>query len=164
MQFFSDESKLFLKEHLSKKNLSKREVEVVMLVIKGLTNREVANELCVAEKTVKFHLTNVYKKMNISRRSQIFWVLPLVDFININDRTTKNPNMVASPANSNSNNSSQTEHSENSEEGATIPFRQVYLQSKIVSSNSFQTAQRKFRRGNYYFVPAGISTVKDRIK
>ena len=85
MQAFSESSKKFLKEYLLKKNLSKREVEVVMLVLQGLTNREVANNLCVAEKTVKFHLTNVYKKMKISRRSQIFWTLPLADFIGMNE-------------------------------------------------------------------------------
>ena len=86
MQTFSEDSKKFLQEYLLKKNLSKREVEVVMLVLQGLTNREVANNLCVAEKTVKFHLTNVYKKMKISRRSQIFWTLPLADFIGINEK------------------------------------------------------------------------------
>ncbi|MCY4512072.1 MAG: helix-turn-helix transcriptional regulator, partial [Bdellovibrionales bacterium] len=85
MQSFSEDSKKFLRKDLLKKNLSKREIEVVMLVLEGSTNREVAHDLCVAEKTVKFHLTNVYKKLNISRRSQIFWKLPLADFISINE-------------------------------------------------------------------------------
>ena len=85
MQSFSEDSKKFLRKDLLKKNLSKREIEVVMLVLEGSTNREVADNLCVAEKTVKFHLTNVYKKLNISRRSQIFWKLPLADFISINE-------------------------------------------------------------------------------
>ena len=86
MQSFSEDSKKFLRKDLLKKNLSKREIEVVMLVLEGSTNREVAHNLCVAEKTVKFHLTNVYKKLNISRRSQIFWKLPLADFISINEK------------------------------------------------------------------------------
>ena len=86
MQSFSEDSKQFLRKDLLRKNLSKREIEVVMLVLQGLTNREVAHNLCVAEKTVKFHLTNVYKKLKISRRSQIFWTLPLADFININEK------------------------------------------------------------------------------
>ena len=86
MQSFSEDSKKFLRKDLLKKNLSKREIEVVMLVLEGSTNREVAHKLCVAEKTVKFHLTNVYKKLNISRRSQIFWKLPLADFISINEK------------------------------------------------------------------------------
>ena len=88
MQSFSEESKKFLKEYLLKKRLSKREIEVVMLVIQGLTNREVAGRLCIAEKTVKFHLTNVYKRLSISRRSQIFWALPLADFIALNKKNS----------------------------------------------------------------------------
>jgi len=52
-----------------------------VLVLQGLTNRQVADKLCVAEKTVKFHLTNIYKRMKISRRSQIVWTLPLGDFV-----------------------------------------------------------------------------------
>lgn len=91
MQPFSENSKIFLKNHLSQK-LSRREVEVVVLVLEGLTNREVANQLCVAEKTVKFHLTNIYKKLNISRRSQIIWTLPLSDFV----EARRNPSIVNS--------------------------------------------------------------------
>lgn len=84
-QPFSEDSKAFLKNHLAHK-LSRREVEVVVLVLEGMTNREVANQLCVAEKTVKFHLTNIYKKLNISRRSQIIWTLPLADFIGAKEK------------------------------------------------------------------------------
>ena len=53
---------------MRKKNLSRSEVEVVILVLQGLINREAANQFCVAEKTIKFHLGNAYKKLNISRR------------------------------------------------------------------------------------------------
>ena len=86
MQPLSEDDKILLKNHFSQElKLSKREAEVGVLVFEGLTNREVANQLCVAEKTVKFHLTNIYKKLNISRRSQISrflgWTLPHSDFI-----------------------------------------------------------------------------------
>ena len=70
-----------IKTYLQEKGLSKRESEVVILVVQGLTNKQVADRLCVAEKTVKFHLTNVYKRMRISRRSQIIWTLPMAQFI-----------------------------------------------------------------------------------
>ena len=70
-----------IKNYLQKRGLSKRESEVVILVVQGLTNKQVADQLCVAEKTVKFHLTNVYKRMKISRRSQIIWTLPMARFI-----------------------------------------------------------------------------------
>lgn len=78
---FSKEGVDFLKDHLIERGLSKREIEVVVLVLQGLTNKQVADKLCVAEKTVKFHLTNIYKRMKISRRSQIVWTLPLEGFL-----------------------------------------------------------------------------------
>ena len=66
-----------LRDFLLQKGLSNREVEVAELVSKGLANKEVADQLFVTEKTVKFHLTNIYKKMNIKSRSQlIVWCLP----------------------------------------------------------------------------------------
>jgi len=70
-----------IRTYLQERGLSKRESEVVILVVQGLTNKQVADQLCVAEKTVKFHLTNVYKRMKISRRSQIIWTLPMAQFI-----------------------------------------------------------------------------------
>ncbi len=78
---FSEEGIIYLKTHLAEQGLSRRETEVVVLVLQGLTNKQVADKLCVAEKTVKFHLTNIYKRMKISRRSQIVWTLPLGDFV-----------------------------------------------------------------------------------
>ena len=90
---FSEEKKKFLRDHFYSKNLSKCEVEVVILVLQGHTNSKAASELCVAEKTVKFHLTNVYKKLKISRRTEIVWTLPLADFIRI-EEPKKEPNPV----------------------------------------------------------------------
>ena len=52
-----------LRDVLIQKGLSNREAEVAELVSKGLSNKEVANQLFVTEKTVKFHLTNIYKKI-----------------------------------------------------------------------------------------------------
>lgn len=51
--------------------LSNREAEVAVLVAKGLSNKEVANQLFVTEKTIKFHLTNIYKKINVKSRAQL---------------------------------------------------------------------------------------------
>ena len=83
MQYLSPERKTFLRDHFRRKNLSRSETEVVILVLQGLINKEVANRLCVAEKTIKFHLGNSYKKLNISRRSQLIWTLPLADFVGV---------------------------------------------------------------------------------
>ena len=76
-----------LRDVLIQKGLSNREAEVAELVSKGLSNKEVANQLFVTEKTVKFHLTNIYKKMNVKSRAQlIVWCLPHLGFVE-NDAT-----------------------------------------------------------------------------
>ncbi len=71
-----------LRDVLISKGLSNREAEVAELVTQGLSNKEVANRLFVTEKTVKFHLTNIYKKMSVKSRAQlIVWCLPHMSFI-----------------------------------------------------------------------------------
>jgi len=51
-----------------KKDLTPREREVLRLLIKGSTNKEIANDLFISEKTVKSHLNKIFKKLNVSRR------------------------------------------------------------------------------------------------
>ncbi len=76
-----------LRDVLIQKGLSNREAEVAELVTKGLSNKEVANQLFVTEKTVKFHLTNIYKKMNVKSRAQlIVWCLPHLAFVEKEER------------------------------------------------------------------------------
>ncbi len=50
--------------------LTDRELEIMRAVARGLSNRAVARELWVAEQTVKFHLTNIYRKLGISNRTE----------------------------------------------------------------------------------------------
>lgn len=49
--------------------LTPREVEVLRLVAQGRTNRSVADELVVSEKTVARHLSNIYAKLGVSTRA-----------------------------------------------------------------------------------------------
>lgn len=82
-----------LRDVLIQKGLSNREAEVAELVSKGLSNKEVANQLFVTEKTVKFHLTNIYKKMNVKSRAQlIVWCLPHLGFVE-NEAQAAQPRM-----------------------------------------------------------------------
>jgi DNA-binding NarL/FixJ family response regulator len=50
--------------------LTEREMEILLLAARGLTNRQIARELHLAETTVKRHLVNVYKKMGVGSRSE----------------------------------------------------------------------------------------------
>ena len=51
--------------------LTPREIEVVRMVAKGLTNKEIAAQLCIADGTVKIHLHNVYEKVKINCRAEL---------------------------------------------------------------------------------------------
>jgi DNA-binding NarL/FixJ family response regulator len=48
--------------------LTAREVEVLRLVAKGLTNEQVAKELVISPRTVDTHLTSIYSKIGVSSR------------------------------------------------------------------------------------------------
>ncbi len=52
--------------------LTKREIEVLTLVIEGKSSKEVAEQLFVSKRTVDFHLANIYEKLNVSNRVQAF--------------------------------------------------------------------------------------------
>jgi DNA-binding CsgD family transcriptional regulator len=60
-----------LHKNLIQQGLSHREAEVAAAVSEGSSNKEVANKLFVTEKTIKFHLTNIYKKMKVKSRTQL---------------------------------------------------------------------------------------------
>jgi len=50
--------------------LSVRELEVLRLVAAGSTNNEIARKLWVTEQTVKFHLSNIYRKLDVANRTE----------------------------------------------------------------------------------------------
>jgi len=52
-------------------SLSARQREVALLVARGLSNKEIANQLFVAEQTIKFHLTEIYQIEGVSSRAQL---------------------------------------------------------------------------------------------
>lgn len=53
------------------KGLTHREVQIMELVGQGLSNKEIADRLYIGEKTVKSHLNEIYKKLQINRRVQL---------------------------------------------------------------------------------------------
>ena len=50
--------------------LSKRELSILEALQSGGSNHEIAKELFLAEQTVKFHLTNIYRKLGVSTRTE----------------------------------------------------------------------------------------------
>jgi DNA-binding NarL/FixJ family response regulator len=50
--------------------LTDRELEILRLVAQGYTNGRIARELWVTEQTVKFHLSNTYRKLGVANRTE----------------------------------------------------------------------------------------------
>lgn len=67
-----------LRERLDNKNLlsgkeerlSKREFEILKLVAVGMYNKEIADKLSISEKTVKNHMSSIFRKIKVSDRTQ----------------------------------------------------------------------------------------------
>lgn len=59
-----------LKTKRHRDSLTKREIEVLKLLAEGLFNKEIAYTLNISEKTVKNHVSNIFKKINVSDRTQ----------------------------------------------------------------------------------------------
>lgn len=62
---------------------TKREIEILHLVAKGFTNKEIASAFSLSPKTIEFHLKNIYKKSDSSNRSETIslaisngWITP----------------------------------------------------------------------------------------
>jgi DNA-binding NarL/FixJ family response regulator len=52
------------------KSLTKREMEVLITVANGMSNKEIAANLHISERTVKNHISNIFKKIDVSDRTQ----------------------------------------------------------------------------------------------
>lgn len=50
--------------------LSQREVQVLALLASGLTNREIADRLCISLRTVKWHTSNIFEKLGAKNRTE----------------------------------------------------------------------------------------------
>lgn len=73
---------------LFKAGLTRREVEVTEAVLAYHTNKRVGDKLFISPKTVKFHLTTVYRKLNIKNRAGLLihlypWLERKLDPVNI---------------------------------------------------------------------------------
>ncbi len=55
---------------LDRLGISKRELEVLELIASGLSNQEIADKLFVSVNTIKTHSSNLFQKLDVSRRIQ----------------------------------------------------------------------------------------------
>ena len=66
---------LLEKQHIegdqSNDGLTTREMETLLLVARGMIAKEIARALSISEKTVRNHISNIYRKLGIYDRSQV---------------------------------------------------------------------------------------------
>lgn len=61
---------LFEQDKSFSNNLTNREIEVLKLIAEGMINKEIAKDLYISEKTVKNHISNIFKKLDVNDRTQ----------------------------------------------------------------------------------------------
>lgn len=65
-----DAASVSLKSKAEEDNLTRREIQVLLLIADGKSNREIADDLYISEKTVKNHVSNIFKKIDVVDRTQ----------------------------------------------------------------------------------------------
>ena len=63
-------AKLDQMKEVKEEGLIKREIEVFKLIARGMYNKEIADELIISEKTVKNHISNIFREIDITDRTQ----------------------------------------------------------------------------------------------
>jgi len=61
---------IFNESELQRLSISKRELEVLELISKGLSNQQIADTLFVSLNTIKTHSSNLFLKLDVNRRTQ----------------------------------------------------------------------------------------------
>jgi len=57
-------------EGRSLEKLRHRELEVLKLAAKGISNKEIATQMAISERTVQTHLVNIFRKLEVSSRTE----------------------------------------------------------------------------------------------
>jgi DNA-binding CsgD family transcriptional regulator len=58
------------RELLMKSGISKREAEILVLMQEGLSNQQIAGKLFISENTIKKHISNIFQKLRVERRTE----------------------------------------------------------------------------------------------
>jgi len=65
--------------------LTKREIEVLSLLVLGLRNRAIALALCITEHTVKYHLNSIYSKLCVDNRTSAVYIAGMLGLLTKNN-------------------------------------------------------------------------------
>lgn len=93
IQLETAERNNYLDNHLRDAGFSKSEISVGLLLAQGLSTKEIAEKLFVAEKSVKFHCTNFYVKLGVKTRAQ--FIVKCFDLIGVSwENRLASPNFL----------------------------------------------------------------------
>ena len=59
------------RNHAEIVNLTPQERRIIAMISKGMRNREIADQLCLCEQTIKSHVSKIFRKLKVSNRSQL---------------------------------------------------------------------------------------------
>lgn len=79
---------IFEKENLFEKpqpNITKREFEILHYVLEGFKNKEIAEKLSIAERTVEFHKQNIYLKLEVTSSIDLYKAAKRLNLLTIKD-------------------------------------------------------------------------------
>ena len=86
-EFSSLSRKVEQRQQLNTPVLTAREIEVLKLVAKGMSNREIADELYISENTVKNHVRNILEKLHLHSRMEAVLYAMREQIIDLDDDT-----------------------------------------------------------------------------
>lgn len=72
------------KDKTMDKIFTQRELEVLEVLIKGKSNKEIAEKLTITSHTVKAHIASIYEKLNVSNRVQA--TVKYLQMVNIDNK------------------------------------------------------------------------------
>ena len=64
-----------LEEMAEEYSLTNRELDILRLIYRGMSNNEIAEELFISKSTVKSHIYNIFRKANVKSRSEIILLI-----------------------------------------------------------------------------------------
>lgn len=74
------EQKLAFMKKCQSLDLSEREVDIVLLILRGFTNKQIAEALFISINTVKTHVKNIFSKLNVNNRTALAYLFSEYDF------------------------------------------------------------------------------------